>query len=66
MTPETIPYRLANARASANLTQEQAGAQLDVPRHTFARWERGEMTPGKYTMPTVLAWLENMEQGEKT
>ncbi len=41
MTPKYVGDVVKLGRLRAGLTQEQAGQEFGVPRHTIARWERG-------------------------
>lgn len=44
MVPATLPERLKLARKTADLTQQQVAASLNVDQSTYAHWERGGKT----------------------
>jgi transcriptional regulator with XRE-family HTH domain len=55
--PLTFGEQLAEARAKAGLTQEQAARLIERPLNTFARWERGVMEPDALMQPIIMAAL---------
>jgi len=40
-----LPARLLSFRETEGLTQREAAALLGVPVNTWARWERGDISP---------------------
>ena len=60
----TDPQTIKHARLARGLTQRQAAEQLGVPRHTWARWERGERHPrGLYAL-ALARWLAKPAEGQ--
>ena len=51
------PAFLAEARRAAGLFQRQLADHLGVPRHTVARWERGERMPTGLYLHALAQWI---------
>ena len=58
------PAYLADVRHSRGLTQCQLAEALGLPRHTVARWERGERAPTGLYLRALAAWVSGRGAGE--
>ena len=57
----TRPAFLAEARRAAGLFQRQLAEHIGVPRHTVARWERGERMPTGLYLHALAQWITMQE-----
>ncbi len=61
-SPERFPGAILARRLRMGLTQAKAADLVGVASNTWARWERGEMTPAEIARRGVLGALEDAEK----
>jgi len=57
--------RLARARNTRGISQQQAASELHVSWRTYIRYELGEREPWGPALPFFEEWIKEAEQQEK-